>query len=44
MFQSVGINHPKWTPILKKGSAIVAVLITAGYVSIPLAIWAGIVK
>ena len=44
MFQSVGVNHPKWTPILKKGAAIAAVLITLGYISIPLAIWAGIVK
>ena len=43
MFQSVGVNHPRWTPLLKKGAAIAAVLITLGYVSIPLAIWAGIV-
>lgn len=43
MFQSVGVNHPRWTPVLKKGAAIAAVLITLGYVSIPLAIWAGIV-
>lgn len=43
MFQSVGVNHPKWTPILKKGAAIAAILITLGYISIPLAIWAGIV-
>jgi succinate dehydrogenase / fumarate reductase cytochrome b subunit len=44
MFQSMGVNHPKWTPVLKKGSAIVAILLTLGYISIPLAIWAGIVK
>jgi succinate dehydrogenase / fumarate reductase cytochrome b subunit len=44
MFQSVGVNHPRWTPVLKKGAAIAAVIITLGYVSIPLAIWAGIVK
>ena len=44
MFQSVGINHPKWTPVLKRGSAVMAFLITIGYISIPLAIWAGIVK
>jgi succinate dehydrogenase / fumarate reductase cytochrome b subunit len=43
MFQSMGVSHPKWTPILKKGAAIAAVLITLGYISIPLAIWAGIV-
>jgi succinate dehydrogenase / fumarate reductase cytochrome b subunit len=44
MFQSVGLNHPRWMPLLKKGSAIVAVLITIGYISIPLAIWAGWVR
>jgi succinate dehydrogenase / fumarate reductase cytochrome b subunit len=44
MFQSVGVNHPRWTPVLKRGSAIMAILITLGYVSIPLAIWAGWVK
>ena len=43
MFQSMGVNHPRWTPVLKKGAALAAVLITLGYISIPLAIWAGIV-
>lgn len=44
MFQSMGINHPKWTPVLKRGAAIFAVVVTIGYISIPLAVWAGIVK
>ena len=44
MFQSMGINHPKWTPVIKRGAAIFAIVITLGYISIPLAIWARIVK
>ncbi len=44
MFQSVGINHPRHTPILKKAAAILAVLIVVGYISIPVSIMLGLVK
>jgi len=44
MFQSLGINHPRYTPMLKKGAAIVAILIAIGNGSIPLAVMAGILK
>ncbi|MFL6350612.1 MAG: succinate dehydrogenase cytochrome b subunit [Bryobacteraceae bacterium] len=44
MFQSVGINHPRHTPILKKAAAVLAVLIVLGYISIPLSILLGLVK
>jgi len=44
MFQSVGINHPRHTPILKKAAAIFAIIIVAGYVSIPVSIMLGLVK
>jgi succinate dehydrogenase / fumarate reductase, cytochrome b subunit len=44
MFQSVGINHPRHTPILKKAAAIVAVVIALGYISIPLSVLLGVVK
>src|SRR5579862_3326539 len=42
MFQSLGIDHPRYTPMLKKGAAIVAILIAVGNCSIPLAVMAGI--
>jgi succinate dehydrogenase cytochrome b subunit len=42
MFQSVGFSHPRYTPLLKKGAAIVAILIAAGNCSIPIAVMAGI--
>jgi succinate dehydrogenase / fumarate reductase cytochrome b subunit len=41
MFQSVGVSHPRFTPGLKRVAAIVAVLIAAGNVSIPIAVLAG---
>ncbi len=44
MFQSLGINHPRHTPILNKAAATLAVIITAGYISIPLTILLGLVK
>jgi succinate dehydrogenase / fumarate reductase, cytochrome b subunit len=44
MFQSVGINHPRHTPILKKAATIAAILIVAGYISIPVSIMVGLVQ
>jgi succinate dehydrogenase / fumarate reductase, cytochrome b subunit len=37
MFQSMGVNHPRYTPRLKRFAAIFAVLIAVGYISIPVA-------
>jgi succinate dehydrogenase / fumarate reductase cytochrome b subunit len=44
MFQSLGLNHPRYTPILKRGAAAVAILIAAGNISIPISVMAGLVK
>ncbi|MBV8552130.1 MAG: succinate dehydrogenase cytochrome b subunit [Acidobacteriaceae bacterium] len=44
MFQSVGINHPRYTPILKKAAAVLAVVIVLGYISIPISVLLGLVK
>lgn len=43
MFQSVGWSHPRYTPRIKRGAAIVAILIAIGNISIPIAVLAGIV-
>ena len=43
MFQSMGLSHPKYTPRIKRGAAIVAILIAIGNISIPLAVLAGVV-
>ena len=42
MFQSLGFSHPRYTPILKKGAAIFAILIAIGNCSIPIAVMAGL--
>jgi succinate dehydrogenase / fumarate reductase cytochrome b subunit len=44
MFQSLGFSHPRYTPRLKKGAAIFAILIAIGNCSIPIAVIAGLVK
>ncbi len=41
MFQSLGLSHPRYTPMLKKGAAVVAILIAIGNISIPLAVITG---
>jgi succinate dehydrogenase / fumarate reductase cytochrome b subunit len=44
MFQSVGFNHPRHTPILKQAAFLFALVITLGYISIPVSVLAGWVK
>ena len=44
MFQSLGAAHPRYTPILKRCAAMVALLIAAGNISIPVSVMAGLVK
>lgn len=44
MFQSLGINHPRHTPIMQKFATFFAVVITAGFISIPVAVLAGLIK
>lgn len=38
-FQTVGLNHRIWTPIVEVVAVLYAVLIPAGFASIPLIIW-----
>ena len=44
MFQSVGFNHPRHTPVLKKAALLFALVITLGFISIPVSVLAGWVK
>jgi succinate dehydrogenase / fumarate reductase cytochrome b subunit len=44
LFQSLGINHPRHTPILKKTALVLAVVIVCGYISIPLGVLLGVVR
>jgi succinate dehydrogenase / fumarate reductase cytochrome b subunit len=43
MFQSVGLSHPRYTPVVKRSAAVLAILIGAGNISIPLAVLMGFV-
>ena len=42
MFQSMGLAHPRYTPSIKRGAAVIAILIAAGNISIPLAVMSGL--
>ena len=42
MFQSVGISHPRYTPMLKKAAAVLSILVAVGNCSIPIAVLAGL--
>jgi succinate dehydrogenase / fumarate reductase cytochrome b subunit len=44
MFQSLGFSHPRYTPVLKRSAAVVAIFIAAGNISIPLSVLAGLVR
>ena len=44
MFQSLGFNHPRHTPILRKAAAAFALVITLGFISIPVTVLLGVEK
>jgi succinate dehydrogenase / fumarate reductase cytochrome b subunit len=44
MFQSMGISHPRYTRKLKRGAAILAILIAIGNCSIPIAVMIGLLN
>jgi len=44
MFQSLGFSHPFYTPWLQRFAKSFAILLAAGYISIPVAILAGFIK
>jgi succinate dehydrogenase / fumarate reductase cytochrome b subunit len=44
MFQSIGFSHPRYTPAIKKFAAVFSWILIAGFVSVPLAVLAGLVR
>jgi succinate dehydrogenase / fumarate reductase cytochrome b subunit len=42
MFQSLGISHPRYTPIVKKAAAVLAIAVAVGNCSIPIAVLTGL--
>lgn len=43
-FQTLGINHPKYTPIINAIGPALALLLVAGFLSVPFAVITGIVQ
>ena len=44
MFQSVGLSHPRYTPAIKKFAAIFSWILIAGFISVPVAVLARLVR
>jgi len=44
LFQSLGFSHPRYTPLLKKFSAVFSWLLIAGFIAVPISVLAGIVR
>lgn len=44
MFQTLGLNHPKYAPLIKRAGPGLAIVLFLGYTSIPVAVLLGILK
>jgi succinate dehydrogenase / fumarate reductase, cytochrome b subunit len=44
MFQSVGFSHPRYTPKIKAFASIFSWILIAGFISVPVAVLAGLVR
>lgn len=44
MFQSLGLNHPRYTPLIRKFSAVFSWILIAGFIAVPVSVLAGIVR
>jgi succinate dehydrogenase / fumarate reductase cytochrome b subunit len=44
MFQSLGLNHPRYTPKIKKFASIFSWILVAGFISVPLAVLSGLAR
>jgi succinate dehydrogenase / fumarate reductase, cytochrome b subunit len=44
MFQSVGINHPKYNGWIRRIATFFAVIVVIGFISIPVAVLLGVIS
>jgi succinate dehydrogenase / fumarate reductase cytochrome b subunit len=44
MVQSLGLSHPRYTPMVKKFAAVFSWILIAGFISVPLAVITGLVR
>ena len=42
MFQSLGFNHPRYTPVLRRAAQVISIALFLGFSSIPLAVMTGL--
>jgi succinate dehydrogenase / fumarate reductase, cytochrome b subunit len=42
LFQTLGVNHPRYTPILRRLAKVLSILLFLGFSSIPVAVLAGV--
>jgi succinate dehydrogenase / fumarate reductase cytochrome b subunit len=40
--QTLGLHHPRYSPMFRRAAALIAILIAAGYISIPVAVMTGL--
>lgn len=43
MCQSVGLNHPRYMPVIKRAAKVIAIVMGVGFCSIPLSVLAGLI-
>jgi succinate dehydrogenase cytochrome b subunit len=43
-FQTLGLNHPRYTPLINKAGPVLGALIVLGYISIPLSVMFGVLE
>ena len=44
LFQSMGLSHPRYTPMIKKFATVFSWILVAGFISVPLTIVTGLVR
>jgi len=44
MFQSVGLNHPKYNPLVRTLATVITIVVVVGFISIPVAVLLGFIS
>jgi succinate dehydrogenase / fumarate reductase cytochrome b subunit len=44
MLQTLGVSHPRWNAARRTAATIFAIVVAAGFISVPLAVLAGVLK
>ena len=44
MFQSLGLSHPRYTPLVNKAAVVIAVVLVLGFISVPISVLTGVVQ